>query len=115
MVRRSFRVEKSRAPLMATTLVLIGGIVTCLAIATPFAEDMTTPLLIIAGMIFALTIVLSLLRRQTTEIFAELYALTFHKEQPKVRMKLKRLKDIEQTEPQRPPTAEDIRKIKGKD
>ncbi len=115
MPKRSFRVEKSRAPLMATTLVLIGGIITCLAVATPFAEDLTMPLLIIAGMIFALTFVLSLLRSQTTDIFAELYAITFQKEQPKIRMKLKRLRDVQQTEAQRPPTAEDIRKIKGKD
>ncbi len=112
--RRAFRVERSRTPLIATTLVLFGGVVACLAIATPFSKDMRYPIMIIAGVFLGIALLLGLLRRSTLEVLAELQALAYEKKKKKIVYKVKRLRPIPQTGPRKPPTAETIREIRGK-
>lgn len=112
--RRTFRVDRSRTPLIATTLVLFGGVVACLAIATPFSSDMRYPILIIAGMFLGTAMLLGFLRQPTLDILAELQALSAEKKKKKVTYKVKKLNPIPQTGPRKPPTAETIREIRGK-
>jgi len=114
MGKRSFQVNRSRSPLLATTLVLIGGLSTCLMIAVPFADNLTVPLLIVAGGFLVLAVILGFLRQQTQDVMAELYALAWQKPEKKVQYKLKRRHNIPQTGPRKPPTVEEIREIKGK-
>ncbi len=112
--RRTFRVDRSRTPLLATTFVLFGGVVACLAIATPFSTDMRYPILIIAGMFLGTALLLGLLRRPTLDVLAELQAIAHEKRKKKVTYKVRKLKPIAQTGPRKPPTAETIREIRGK-
>ena len=112
--RRTFRVDKSRTPLLATSLVLLGGIVTCLAIATPFSTDLRYPILIIAGGLLGVCLVLGLLRQRTIDLLTVLQAQSEEKRKKKVSYKLKIIKPVLQTEPLKPPTAETIRDILGK-
>lgn len=114
MGKRTFRVQRTRTPLIGTTLVMIGGAVTCAFVAVPFSDDMTVPLLVIAGMFLLLSFVLGILRQPTETRLSDLYEYLTSKPKKKVQLKLKRLQDIPQTEPRRPPTAEDIREIRGR-
>ncbi len=112
--RKTFRVDRSRTPLIATTLVLFGGFVACLAIATPFSKDMRYPMLIIVGIYLGIAVMLGLLRRPTLNILAELQAISQAKRKKKVTYKVKKRNPISQTGPRKPPTAETIREIRGK-
>ncbi|MCG6157539.1 hypothetical protein [Rubinisphaera margarita] len=114
MGKRTFRVNRSRSPLLATTLVMIGGLFTCLLIAVPFSDDLTIPLLVLAGGFLLLAVALGYLRQRTHDVMAELYALTWQKPKKKVQFKLQRRHNIPQTGPRKPPTVEQIREIKGK-
>lgn len=112
--RRTFRIDRSRTPLIATTLVLLGGVVACLAIATPFSADMRYPIFIIAGLFLGTAALLGFLRVPTVDFLAELQAISAEKRKKKVSYQVKKLNPIPQTGPQKPPTAETIREIRGK-
>jgi len=112
--RRTFRVDQSRTPLIATTLVLFGGVVACLAVATPFSKDLRYPLLIVIAIFLGIFLLLGLLRQPTVHLLSELQALAESRRKKKVTYKIKRLKPIPQSGPRKPPTAETIREILGK-
>ncbi|MBL4885661.1 MAG: hypothetical protein JKY95_14165 [Planctomycetaceae bacterium] len=112
--RKTFRVDQSRTPLIATTLVLVGGVATCLAIAAPFSLDMRYPIYIILGSLTGIFLVLGFLRQPTITFLSELQAMSEAKRKKKVVYEIKRLKPIPQTGPRKPPTAESIREILGK-
>jgi len=112
--RRTFRVEKSRVPHLATTFVLLGGISTCIAISVPFSERVVNPLIVVAILFPILAALLVVMRKPTQELGAELYALVWTKPPKTVRYHLKRIRPVQQEEPRQPPTAETIREIRGR-
>ena len=112
--RKAFQLEKSRTPIIAVTLVISGGVVTCVAIATAFADDMRYPLASIVGMIVVLFYMIGLFRLPTIEPLAELKALAMTRKPKTVSYKIRKIRPVSQNGPRRPPSAEDIRQIKGK-
>jgi hypothetical protein len=114
VARLQFRSDRRAATLLATAVVLLGGLSSCIAILLVFAEGRAVPLTIAIGSSIALAILIWAIRERTESRQKQWFAWVFHRGARPARVvyEARKLSPGQQREGNGPPTLEQLREIK---
>jgi hypothetical protein len=114
VARLQFRSDRRAATLLATAVVLLGGLSCCIAILLVFAEGRAVPLTIAIGSTIALMILIWAIRERTESRQKHWFAWVFHRGARPARVvyEARKLSPEPHCGANSPPTLEQVRELK---